>query len=398
MQISDPVLTERRDHRLLFTSLYVAVFTTMLGIGIVIPLLPRFAETLGASGFGIGMIFSSFAVSRAIAMPFFGRFSDTQGRRQIIIIGLFVYALFSLLYVPANSVLELSGIRFLQGVASAMVFPVAMAYIGDIAPAGMEGRYLGTFTSSLFLGMGFGPFLGGIVTDLAGMDMAFICMAGLTGVALITCLVFLPDYRGTRKEQTPIMNLVTHPGLRIPLLYQLMNAFANGTFMVFLPVIAAHIGNLSVGETGMVISVSVLSTALLQRVCGRLADRFDKYVLITVGCIIVALALALVPGFEGLWNYMLFALIMGIGGGISVPAMYALVTITGRDVGQGAAMGTVNMVMSIGMIISPLLCGMIMDNAGITAVFYLSAVIVLISTPVYLSKTRFSMHHNHRFE
>ncbi|MDD3573882.1 MAG: MFS transporter, partial [Methanospirillum sp.] len=101
------MMTEK-DNRLLFTSLYVAVFSTMLGIGIVVPLLPKFAETLGASGFGIGMIFSSFALSRAITMPFFGRYSDVFGRRRFIITGLFLYAIFSLLYIPAGSVLELS--------------------------------------------------------------------------------------------------------------------------------------------------------------------------------------------------------------------------------------------------------------------------------------------------
>lgn len=378
-----------RDQRSVFTSLYAAVFSTMLGIGIVVPLLPRYAEMLGASGFGIGMIFSSFAISRACAMPFFGRFSDVKGRRKFIITGLFLYLVFSLLYVPAGSVLELSGIRFFQGIASAMVFPIAMAYIGDIAPKGMEGMYLGSFTSSLFLGMGFGPLLGGVLTDYAGMDTAFIVMAGLTGVALVTCVFFLPEHSGSSGKPKPFLHLVLHPGLRIPFLYQLMNAFANGTFMVFLPVIAAHIGNLSTGETGLVISISILSTALLQKICGTLADRFDKHFLIAMGCIIVAVALALVPGFEGLFPYVLFALLMGVGGGISIPAMYALVTITGREVGQGSAMGTINMVMSIGMILSPLICGMIMDEIGISSVFYFSAAIVILSIPVYLSRVDF---------
>ena len=138
--------------------------------------------------------------------------------------------------------------------------------------------------------------------------------------------------------------------------------------MVFLPVIAAHIGNLSTGETGLVISISILSTALLQKVCGGFADRYNKYLLIATGCIMVAIALALVPGFEGLWAYILFAFIMGAGGGISVPAMYALVTIAGREVGQGAAMGTINMVMIPECNLS-IICGMFMDQAGIKRCF-----------------------------
>lgn len=371
-----------KDYPAVFTSLYAAVFSTMLGIGIVIPLLPRYAEMLGATGFGIGLIFSSFALSRAIAMPYFGRLSDTRGRRGIIITGLLFYSVFSLLYLPADSVLELSAIRFLQGISSAMVFPIAMAYIGDTAPKGAEGKYLGTFTSSMFLGMGIGPLLGGVLTDLAGMDSAFIGMGVLGLIALVTCFIFLPEQRGTVKSSTPIMHLIHHPGLRVPIIYQLVNAFANGTFMVFIPVIAAHVGDLTAGETGMVISISVLSTAVLQRSCGRLADRYNKYSLIAIGCLFIAVALFLVPDFHGIWAYTIFALLMGTGGGIAVPAMYALVTITGREVGQGAAMSVINTVMSFGMILSPLICGTIMDRSGIVTVFYLSAVIVLLAAPV----------------
>jgi MFS family permease len=368
----------------IFSSLYGAVFTTMIGIGIVIPLLPGYAQDLGASGIYIGLIFSSFALSRALFMPFFGRLSDNRGRRALIITGLCGYVTLSVLYIFADSVSTLILIRFLHGITSAMIFPIALAYIGDISPLGMEGRYMGSFTSSMFLGMGIGPLLGGVVTDIYGIDATFLAMAGMSAIALLTCILLLPDRRGTSTRPAPMLSLILHPGLRGPILYQFINAFANGTFMVFLPVIAAYVGELSVAETGVIISVSILSTALLQKVLGKLADQYNKFYLIALGTIIVAVALALVPGFHGFYPYLIYAFLMGIGGGIAVPAMFALVTITGRETGQGSAMGVVNMVMSMGMIVSPLICGWIMDISNVSAVFNISAYIVAISTPLFI--------------
>jgi len=382
-RIPEPPLTEETRHRI-FTSLYGAVFTTMIGIGIVIPLLPRYAENLGATGLWLGLIFSSFAFSRAVFMPVFGRLSDDRGRRTLIIVGLGAYSILSFLYIVADTVPLLVGIRFLHGIASAMIFPIAMAYIGDIAPRREEGRYMGSFTSAMFLGMGLGPLIGGVVTDLYNMDATFFAMGGLAVMALGTCIFLLPDQRGRVCQPSPMLSLIFHPGLRAPLLYQFVNAFANGTFMVFLPVIAAHVGELTTAETGVIISVSILSTALLQRFLGRLADQYNRYHLIAFGTILVAAALGLVPGFHGFVPYLIFSVLMGIGGGLSIPATYALVTITGRETGQGSAMGVVNMVMSLGMIVSPLVCGWIMDLRDISSVFYISAGIVTASVPLFL--------------
>ncbi|HII07488.1 MAG TPA: MFS transporter, partial [Methanotrichaceae archaeon] len=76
----------------LFDVLFISVFAAMLGLGIVGPLLPIYAENLGASGLWIGMIFSGFAAGRAIFMPIVGRLSDESGRKKFIVTGLLAYA------------------------------------------------------------------------------------------------------------------------------------------------------------------------------------------------------------------------------------------------------------------------------------------------------------------
>lgn len=377
-------MTLKQARLRIFTSLYCAAFTTMIGIGIVVPFLPGYAANLGATGLWIGLTFSSFAISRALFMPIFGRLSDKQGRRLLIIAGLFLYTVLSFLYITASSIEILICIRFMHGMTHAMIFPVAMAYISDISPQGKEGRCMGSFTSSLALGLGLGPLIGGVLVEQYSIHATFLAMSFLSGIALIICLFILPDQRSTLAREPAMLSVILHPDLRGPLLFQFTDSFASGTFMVFLPVIAAGLGLVTAEETGMIISVSLLSTALFQRLFGTLADRYNKYSLIILGSLTIGIALTLVPLFHGFYTFLFSAFLIGIGGGISVPAMYALVTITGREVGQGSAMGSVNMMLSMGMIVAPLISGWIMDTFSIQAVFFISALIVISTIPVFL--------------
>ncbi|HWQ66226.1 MAG TPA: MFS transporter [Methanospirillum sp.] len=376
----------------IFFSLYSAVLTTMVGVGIVIPLLPRYVSNLGATGIWIGAIFSAFAFSRAIFLPVFGSLSDRHGRRRLILIGLCAYSLISSVYMIAGSVLEITAIRFLHGIASAMVLPIAIAYIGDIAPIGEEGKFVGSFASSISLGMSLGPLIGGVISDLFNMNAVFLSMTVLSLMAFLICLIFLPDIAPKQSIKAPIRTIILHKQLRGPILYQMLYAFANGTFMVFVPVIAIHAGNLSASEVGMVILVSVLSTTVFHYFFSRYADHFGRYYLIALGVGLIGGSLLIIPEFHGLIPYLICALLIGIGRGLSLPAMFALVTVAGRDVGQGSASGMVNTTLAVGLIISPLISGTIMDISGISTVFYLSGVISIIGMIIFVQMGRAVSH------
>src|SRR3989344_8844455 len=169
----------------IFTVLFIAVFATMLGIGIIEPFMGIYAESLGANGFMIGLIFGSFTLSRALFTPFIGKFSDLKGRKNVLVAGVAGYTILSFFYAAASTTSSLVIIRFFHGLASAMVLPVAMAYIGDIAPKNQEGKYLGTFTIAFFMGMAFGPVIGGKLHDLWHMNAAFYAMGGISFFSLI---------------------------------------------------------------------------------------------------------------------------------------------------------------------------------------------------------------------
>ncbi len=178
-----------------FISLFAAVAVAMMGVGIISPILPLYAETFTASGVSIGIVFAAFSISRSLLGPLVGRFSDHVGRKRILVAGLAGYALVSLLYVVAMSLWQLGLFRLLQGVASVMVTPIAQAYIGDITPVGREGRYMNLFYSSLFLGMALGPLIGGGLSSLWSYNTAFYSMGGLSIFALLMVARAVPPDR-----------------------------------------------------------------------------------------------------------------------------------------------------------------------------------------------------------
>ena len=371
----------------IYNVLFISVFATMLGLGVVSPLLPIYAENLGATGIWLGIIFSAFALSRSVFMPVIGRISDRRGRKWIILIGMFAYSVLSLTYIIADSVFSLTAVRFAHGIASAMVVPIAMAYIADLSEKGKEGSQMGNFSISMFLGMGVGPLLGGFLNDAFGMDSVFYVMAGLSAFATLLVAASLPEARPgsltiPAREPAPMREIFTLPIMRGILVFTLISALGRGGMMVFIPVFGPLIA-ISPFEVGVVLSVNTFLMALLQMPIGRLTDTGNKVTLIVAGSTVAAVALAVIPLSGSFWPLLVITSAVGVGGAIQQPAIMALTVDAGRTIGMGTSMGAYNTVFGIGMIIAPLIGGVFMDYIGIGAVFYVGGAVCLIGTGVF---------------
>ncbi len=372
----------------IFNVLFISVFATMLGLGIVSPLLPLYAENLGATGIWLGAVFSAFALSRSVFMPIVGRISDRRGRKKFILVGMFAYAVISLAYLTAGSVYSLTAVRLVHGMASAMVVPIAMAYIGDLSERGQEGRQMGTFSISLFLGLGAGPLLGGFLNDAFGMASVFYVMAGLSAFATFLVAVSLPEAKpgspGVLRAgmPVPLRSVVTLPAMRGIIAFTLISAVGRGGVMVFVPIFGPVIA-ISPFEVGLILSVNTFLMALLQVPFGRLTDTRSKAGLIVLGSTVAAVALVLIPFSRSFWPLLAATSLIGVGGAIQQPSLMALTVDAGRTVGMGASMSAYNTVFGIGMIAAPLLGGAFMDFSGIDAVFYVAGAICLVGTGIF---------------
>lgn len=371
----------------IYNVLFISVFATMLGLGIVSPLLPIYAENLGATGIWLGIIFSAFALSRSVFMPIIGRISDRRGRKWIILIGMLAYAVLSLAYIIVESVYSLTAVRFAHGLASAMVVPIAMAYVADFSEKGKEGSHMGNFSISMFLGMGVGPLLGGILNDTFGLDSVFYVMAALSAFATLLVGISLPEtkrgkFTVSEESTVPLREIFRLPVMRGVMVFSFISALGRGGLMVFIPVFGPFIA-ISPTEVGIVLSANTFLMALLQVPAGKITDSGNKIALIVVGSAIAALAIAIVPFSGSFLPLLVITSLVGIGGAIQQPAIMALTVDAGRTIGMGTSMGAYNTVFGIGMIIAPLMGGVFMDYIGIDAVFYASGAISLFGTVIF---------------
>jgi len=369
-----------------FPVLALSIFASMLGVGIIVPLLPLYAENLGATGIWIGIIFASFSISRAIISPMVGRLSDRRGRRLLLSIGLLSSSIISLGYM-SDSLWGLTIVRLLHGAASGMIQPVAQAYIGDIAPEGEEGKWMGYFNAAFFAGFGCGPLMGGVLTDHFGMNVSFFTMGGLNMLAFLIVAFLLPEIRQRKAASRPIPSFqeMGSSGMIKGLFsFQLVFALGRGIFSTFLPIFAGIYIGLSPTLIGILVAVNFLLMALIQVYGGNIADKFNRTALVAISSLVIAASIALIPLGGDFWQLLWICALGGISGAIATPAASALSVEEGRRFGMGSTMAILTMAFSIGMGVGPLLGGVIADFISINSVFYFGAGVGVIGTGLFV--------------
>ena len=377
-----------------FTVLLLCVFCSLLGVGIVSPLLPLYAEAMGASGVLLGMIFSSFTITRAVVIPIIGPLSDRRGRKLFLLIGFGGFTVATLGYLLATTPLHLIVTRAIQGATAGMMLPIARAFIGDLCPRGEEGKWQGIANAAFFGGFGFGPLIGGPIAEWYGYNTAFYVMGVICLVSFLLALRFLPESRsrqgggGHRSMTEPFRLVHTNRMFRGLSSYRAGLALARGCFMTFLPLFAASSLKIGVGLIGAMLACHNLLRAAVQPYFGGLADRFNKRTLVIVGAILQILFFILIPHEYSYWQLLMLVAFGGIAAAVAMPALTALYTEQGRTSGMGTAMSMEMLAMAIGMGIGPILGGVVADALNVASVFYFSAGVQLISLALFFMLTR----------
>ena len=377
----------------IFATLFFSIFATVTGVGIVIPLLPIYAHELGASGFYIGMIFGSFSLARTFFLPYFGRLSDRRGRKPLIVPALLAYAAISLGFIVFTDINALIFLRFLQGIASAMLMPIIQAYIGDITPPGKEGFTMGLFNMSMFSGLSIGPFLGGVIHDRFSLQTSFASMGLLALIGFFLCLLLLPP---TQSEKGILVS--EHPFSWKTLVYdwyvaglftfRLAYLFCVGIIWGFIPLYADRQFAASSSLIGILIMLGVFVSGLIHIPMGYLADRISKKLMVVIGGLTVSYAIHSFGWADQALGLILASIFFGLGGGISMPALTAMVVVKGRRINaMGSIMALMTMAHSLGMLSGALVGGMMMDFFNLQTAFPLGGGVMLISTGLFLAGT-----------
>jgi len=365
----DDLLLDKKSRTRVVVSLFFATFSSMVGIGIIAPILPLYAETLGATKLWIGIIFSGFSFSKLVFMPLMGRLSDLKGRKAFIATGLLIYIPVSLGYIIADSPFYLTLVRIGQGFAAAMIVPIAQAYMGEITPDGKEGKYMGAFMMALYGGFAFGPLMGGHINDRWGYDADFYALSTLSLLAFLFVIIFLPEL-GLHKKREALpsrayRSMLGSRWISTLLMLRFMNALCTGAIVAFLPLYGKQQMDLTASQIGLILSANILFVSILQGPFGWIADRLNRKAMVITGETIFFGLLCLISSTQTFLQLMILSMFFGIAVAFSAPSMTAIMVIETRRFGLGSAMSLYNVALNLGTMCGPLLAGLLADSVGI---------------------------------
>lgn len=365
-------------------TLLLSVFIALLGIGIIVPVMPIFATELGASGFALGMIIAAFSITRGLLQPIVGNFSDQWGRKNFLITGLFVYGLVGLLIPHATGVPHLIIIRAFHGVGSAMIVPIAMAYMSFLAPVGHEGRYMSYLNIAIFCGIGCGPIIGGLLSDNWGLASVFYTMACLSFLAFILVILYMPgqiasDRQTARPLLASLRSMLANSKTCGILLARYTTMIIMVPSMAFLPLLMSQWQDSSGVQIGVIIACRTLVNAVLQIPFGKVADKYNKLLIFLVSSIFLALIILTIPLIDSFLQMATAYLLMGMAEAAIWAVLGAYASLEAKRLyGHGTMMGVFSFAMSAGVFTGAVLAGFSMDSWGIGWAYYVTGSAVLL--------------------
>ncbi len=341
--------------------LFTVMFFVMVGFGIIIPVLPFYAEALGATPFQLGLLMAAYSVMQFIFSPMWGRLSDRIGRKPVMMIGICGLAFSFFFMALATKLWMLFAARILGGFLSAANMPTVTAYVADITSEEDRGKGMGIVGASVGLGFILGPALGGIFSKTS-LSMPFF-IAGISSFITFFLVLFIlkeslpKDRRNVvTEERTPMKKALQGPSAMLfflQLFVSLSLASLEATFAYF----AAARAGLGTVELGYIFMIMGLAGAFVQGgLVGLLTKKFGEGVVIQTGIIISAIGFGLVLLVDSFATAAIFLTIFGIGNGVIRPSVSALLTKI-SPAGHGQTTGLLSSFDSLGRIIGPPLGG-----------------------------------------
>ncbi|HMS04042.1 MAG TPA: MFS transporter, partial [Gemmatimonadaceae bacterium] len=271
----------------------VSAFVDMLGVLMILPLMPFYAEKLGAGGAIVGLLVASFSVAQLLSAPFWGRFSDRHGRRPALVISLVASAIAFVVFAYADSLWLLFLSRLVQGAGGGTV-GVIQAYVADATRPEDRARALGWLSAATNAGVSIGPAVGSWLRPL-GAEWPGLVAAGLCLVNMAFVWRYLAEPRAPHERATPavkgssrqaVLEVVTHPqapASRLILIYAIAIGAFQGTTAILALFLAWRFGvtELSIGY--FFTYMGVLSVVTRAVFLGPLVDRVGEAKLARIG-------------------------------------------------------------------------------------------------------------------
>lgn len=248
------------------------------------------------------------------------------------------------------------------------------------------------YNIAVFTGFGFGPLMGGVLAEHLGINIAFYAMGAFNLIAFLVVSLFLPEVRHREKvtgSPASFQEMLASKTMRGIFGFQLGTSSARGIFSTFLPVFAGIYLGLGTSLIGVLLTIQILLSSLLQVPAGKIADRINRRVLVVLGSLVSLMAYGLFPSAGSFVILLTICIVMSIGDASAMPAVAAMTVREGRKFGMGITVSAYNMMFNAGMVVGPILGGVLVDSLGINTVFYFASALVFAGAVAFGLFTRY---------
>ncbi len=390
----------RQNEVLLIVSISTSL--VMLGQGIVGPILPLFAKSLGVSAAAVGLTLSAFAVARMILNVPSGIVADRWGRRILLIGGPFITGIGSVLSGTATNLEILLLWRFVAGVGSALYMTGSIIVVTDLATDENRGRLLAINQGALLAGVTIGPAIGGIIAELMGLRAPFYFVGVAACAAGVWNWVRVPETRPavdpagaeqTREEKpaaagrggmSRTLALLLSMNFMLISLVNFAVFFGRSGRQTVIPLFAdGHIG-MSEGGIGLVFAGMSLINLLLIIPAGLMVDRVGVKATILPSALLSLVGFAFIATTNSVFPFVVATLVLGVGSGLLGPAPAAYAAQVAPPDRRGAAMGLFRSLGDLGFVIAPPLVGYLVDHSGYGFAIVLNGVMLAGSAVIFV--------------
>lgn len=337
--------------------IFLTIFVNLVGFGIIVPLLPFYAERFGASGLTIGLLFGVFSFCQLVASPLLGEWSDRYGRRPVLIFSLAGTVVSFVMLAMAQTITMLFLARIVDGLSGGNI-STARAYVADITEPKDRSRAYGIIGAAFGLGFILGPALSGILAPIS-YTAPIWAAAGITAIATLMAMFWLPEtvHRTTASTGMPFKSLgplLRRPYVRRVLLIDFIYWLAFAVFQTTFALFVARRFGFDAAKTGYFFAAfgllgAVVQGALIRPIVARLGDK--PTFILGLGCSAFGLIAATLTHSVSLFAVALIPLALGIGFGH--PTISTLVSRAARQDEQGRVQGAASAIESLGRTIGP---------------------------------------------
>ncbi|MCA9681492.1 MAG: MFS transporter [Myxococcales bacterium] len=424
-----PLDGEQAKRRALMTVAFT-LFLDLAGFGIILPILPYYAESMNASATMVALLSTTFSAAQFLMAPVLGRISDRRGRRPVMLVSIAGSALAATVLGFADVLWLVFVARLVAGSSKANV-STAHAYVADLVPQDQRARYMGLMGAAMGMGFVFGPGIGGLLA-IHSPHLPFFVSAGLSALNFIMAALWLPETHFPQAakdgaEPEAGRSASTHRQAKGGLFGPegIGRAFRTirGTYMAWLIAIAfcfyvsfagmestmalfsEHLFDWGAPETGGFMTFIGVNMVVFQGlVVGRTVSRFGEAMTLALGLLLLAFGLAAIGGADHLLALLGFEarapeggasipalVVFGIGGmlmsggnGLSNATLSALVSRISSPEEQGWNMGLKESASSLARVAGPAVAGPLFQHVDPGAPLFLGGVVALVNFQVAL--------------